>query len=151
MDAFYKRNNNKENLIIKDSYKIVGKIRKKELHLKKIRLKKINFSFLLLLFLINLINPVFSISEIKIKLISSGESGKLLSDSFIPNEMLINNESFPFTNIINAEGQEITLIWNSNFICCDGMFFINKTSLTSNTNSIIEEIDLSDLNLNANY
>ena len=117
-----------------------------KLFLKEFKLKKkIDYFYTFLFIIINLIIPVFLQNVIRIKIVKSGGSGQLINESFIPNEMLINNELTEFTNIIEPEGQEITLIWNRYFTIYDGMFFINKTILNQ-TNSIIEKIDLSDFN-----
>ena len=115
-----------------------------KLFIREFRHKKaINYSFLFLFIIINLIIPVFLKNIIRIKIIESGEAGKLLNQSFFPNEMIINNESTKFTNIIIPKGQNIELIWNRDFTMLDGMFYNYDINYT---NSIIEEIDLSDFN-----
>ena len=97
------------------------------------------------------INIIFSINfnnKISIKIISSGDSGILLNELYIPDEMIINNKTVEFNNTIVPSGQSITLIWNNLDNCCEGMFFINKNILNNHTNSIIEEINLSEFDPN---
>ena len=87
-------------------------------------------------------------NKISIKIISSGDSGILLNELYIPDEMIINNKTVEFNNTIVPSGQSITLIWNNLDNCCEGMFFINKNILNNHTNSIIEEINLSEFDPN---
>ncbi len=100
--------------------------------------------FIIIIFYVNTTNN--QNNTIKIKIINSGNVGKLLNEKFFPNIMIINNDNQTFNNYIEPSGQNFTLIWNETNEtlgnCCEGMFF------TNDSNSIIEEIDLSNFNAN---
>ena len=91
------------------------------------------FLFKILLFM-NLFMPAFLQYTIKVTLVNSGSAGKIINDLYMPDEMLIGNDTIE--NSITPNGEIVTLNWNSTFPECSNMFNAENTIAP-----IIQKID----------